>query len=84
MTQLQNPIIQTIEAIEKEYPNEWIEVEVVEMAKDDFTPLKGRLIAHGKDSNKVNEEAISYIRQHNIKTIYRNYTGELEVEALLL
>ena len=79
-----HPSIQTIEEIEKAYPDEWLEIEITKWAEDGFTALEGRLIAHGKDRDKVSEEALKYFRKYDVKDVYHAYTGEIQAESVLL
>lgn len=76
--------IKSIEQIEKEHPDEWLKIEVTKMADDNYTPLEGRLIAHGKDSDKVGKKAVEYVKKNNIKKILSTYTGEITAEAVLI
>ena len=76
--------IELIEEIEKKYPNEWLVFEIIEMAVDGFTPLKGSLLAHGQDRDKVHEEALHYCKKHDIRNMYFACTGQIQVESILL
>ena len=76
--------VRLIAEVEKEYPDEWLEIEVTQMADDGFTALEGRLIAHGKDRKKVSEIALLYYKEHDVKTTYSGYTGDITVEAIVL
>lgn len=76
--------IKSIEQIEKEHPDEWLEIEVTKMADDNFTPLEGKLITHGKDREKIRKKAIEYFKKNNIKITYHDYTGDIQAEAVLI
>ena len=76
--------IKPIKEIEAHYPNEWVEIEVTKMADDGYTPLEGRLIAHGKKYTEVSQKALEYIEKFNVKKTYSNYIGEITAESILL
>ena len=80
----EHPPIHPIKNIETAYPNEWIEIEITKMDRNGFTPLEGRLIAHSKDREELNHIAKAYRQKYEVHKTYRNYTGEIEVEAVLL
>ena len=79
------PPFGSIKDIEADYPNEWLKVEITKMAEDGFTSLEGRLMGHGKDQEELSKAGKEYIQKFGaVKGIYRNYTGEMEAEAVLL
>lgn len=73
-----------IEEMEKQHPDEWLEFEVIELAADGFTPLKGRLVAHGKNRQEVVKDALAYFKQQGTKHRYTAYTGDIKVQSVLL
>lgn len=80
----ERPPIRAIKDIEADHPDEWVVLEITKMAEDGFTPLEGRLMAHAKDRDELRETVKAYRKKYEVHATYRNYTGEMQVEAVLL
>ena len=80
----ERPPIRFIKDIEAEHPDEWVIIEITKMAEDGFTPLEGRLMAYGKKRDEVHQKTLQYREKYDVHSIYRNYTGEIKVEAVWL
>jgi hypothetical protein len=68
------PKIQTVAEIEREYPDEWILLEITRDAKDSRR-VAGRLLAHSRDRADLSEPYDRFRADHPDTRVYRFVTG---------
>ncbi len=52
--------VEKIETIKKKFKNEWLLIEVTEIDKATTKCIKGKLVAHSPDRDKIYKKSISY------------------------
>ncbi|MDI6794582.1 MAG: hypothetical protein QME81_17225 [bacterium] len=60
-----------IPEVEKQYQDEWLLFEVLEV-DEKHQPIKGKLLLHSKDRGKIHKKAVEYKCKHD----YVTYTGD--------
>jgi hypothetical protein len=78
---MQNQPIQTLDAIERIYHDQWVLVKETEWDKQG-NPLKGIVIAHGVERDALVQPCIQlYDQEPNVKT-YAFYAGDIVPEGM--
>ena len=70
------PAIQTMAEIEEQYPDEWVVVEVTHGHKD-RARLRGRLIAHDSDRDRLHRHHLAFVAAHPNAHTYVSFTGDV-------
>lgn len=71
-----------MEEIKREFPDEWVLVEVTESDENDET-LEGKLLYHHPNKRKVIEEMGQFMRGPG-KPVSIEYTGEIPEDAAFM
>jgi hypothetical protein len=73
----------TYEEVERQYPDEWVLLEVV-FQHNDFRKKRGRLIAHSRDRSDLAAPYERYREERPDALLSEFYTGELVPEGVVV
>lgn len=65
--------VMTIEEIRENYPNQWVIIADTE-SDQDFNVIKGKVIAHSSERDKIDQALIDYAQ---IPSLAIEYTGSI-------
>ena len=68
--------IVSVGEIERQYPDEWVLVEITRDHKD-YRRARGRLLAHSQDRDTLTEPHRSFRAEHPNALLFEFYTGDL-------
>ena len=66
---------QRISTIEREYPNQWVVVEVTRINRG-YQPISGRLLAHAADEDEITRLTIRTREEWPEADLWTFYTGD--------
>ena len=74
---------QRIATIERQYPDQWVVVEVTRVSRG-HQALAGRVLAHSPDEAEITREAIKAADEHPSAHLWTFHTGALIPEGLVV
>ena len=74
---------QRISTIEREYPNQWVVVEVTRINRG-YQAIAGRLLAHSADEDEITRQTIRAREECPEADLWTFYTGALIPEGMIL
>src|SRR3954452_1969577 len=73
----------TIAEIERDYPNEWILLEITRDNRD-YRRVAGRLIAHSADRSALDEPYARFRADHPRTQTFQFFTGDIVPEGVVV
>jgi hypothetical protein len=68
--------LQTVSEIRRQYPDEWVLLEIVRDRKD-TERVSGRLLGHSRNRDDLDEPHRRFRVRHPTTRVYEFYTGDL-------
>ncbi len=73
----------TMEEVERQYPDEWVLVEIVRDHKD-HRRVVGRLLAHSPNREDLDEPQQRFRAEHPRTRLYEFFTGDVVPEGMVV